>query len=212
MLRLSEALRILEAVAEQDPERPRSFHNGHVLLSIMALDPESPVSRDELQDRLGLGGGAVRSLITRLVMNHLLVASPRGMRLKGLGSKVKSELSQRIVGPTDVKLDYLRLDASNIAYLVRNTTVSATESVALRDSVVRYGGTGGTACLSKEDIAVPGVTENLEEVSRTDADALRRLKPACGDLIFISSAPSRAVASSSGAGALFDFLLRKGAQ
>ena len=210
MLRPSEALRILEAVAEQDPERPRSFHNGHVLLSIMALDPELPMSRDELQDRLGLGGGAIRSLISRLVMNHLLVASPSGMRLKGLGSKVKSELSKRIVGPTDVKLDYLRLDVSNTAYLVRGTTVSAAESIVLRDSVVRYGGTGGTACISKGDVAVPGVTESLEEISRTDVDALRKLKPGYGDLIFISSAPSRAVAASSGAAALFDFLLHKG--
>jgi len=181
-----------------------------VLLSIMALDPELPMSRDELQDRLGLGGGAIRSLISRLVMNHLLVASPSGMRLKGLGSKVKSELSKRIVGPTDVKLDYLRLDVSNTAYLVRGTTVSAAESIVLRDSVVRYGGTGGTACISKGDVAVPGVTESLEEISRTDVDALRKLKPGYGDLIFISSAPSRAVAASSGAAALFDFLLHKG--
>lgn len=208
-MKLSEALRILAAVAEQDPERPRSFHNGHVLLGVMALDSESPLSRGELQERLGLGGGAVRSLITRLTMNHLTVASPSGMRLKGLGSKVKSSVSDYIAGPTEVKLEYLRMDASNAAYVVKRTPVSVPESIALRDSVVRYGGTGGTACLFGENFVVPGVTDDLEEISREDVDALRKLKPSRGDLIFISSAPSKAVAASSGAAALFDFLARK---
>jgi hypothetical protein len=210
-LKVSEALRVLDGVVEQDPERPRSFHRGHVLLSIMTLEPEVGLSRNDLQIILGLGGGSIRSLISRLTMNHLVVASPSGMRLKGLGTKVKEAVAGMVRGPTEVGLDYLRMDITNVAYLVKNLRMSEGESIRLRDAVVRYGGTGATTCsVSGSAISVPGVTENLEDTSRTDAFALRKLKPSDGDAIFVSSAPSRAVAASAGAAALFEFLLEKG--
>ncbi|HYA22184.1 MAG TPA: DUF4443 domain-containing protein [Thermoproteota archaeon] len=210
-LNLGEALRVLDGVVEQDPERPRSFHRGHVLLSVITLEPEVGLSRSDLQIILGLGGGSIRSLISRLTMNHLTVASPSGMRLKGLGTKVKEAVVGTVRGPTEVGLDYLRMDASSVAYLVKNLHVSEGESVRLRDAVVRYGGTGATTCsVNGADISVPGVTENLEDTSRVDALALKKLKPSDGDAIFISSAPSKAVAASAGAAALFEFLLERG--
>ncbi|GEM_PF-1110675 len=209
-LNLGEALRVLDGVVEQDPERPRSFHRGHVLLSVMTLEAEVGLSRGDLQVILGLGGGAIRSLISRLTMNHLTVASPSGMRLKGFGKKVKEAVAEEMRGPTEVELDYLRMDVSSVAYLVKSLHASEAESVRLRDAVVRYGGTGATTCAVKgTDISVPGVTDSLEGTSRTDALALKKLKPADGDAIFISSAPSKAVAASAGAAALFEFLLER---
>jgi hypothetical protein len=209
-LNIDEALRVLDGVVEQDPERPRSFHRGHVLLSIMTLEPEVGLSRSDLQITLGLGGGSIRSLISRLTMNHLTVASPSGMRLKGLGTKVKEAVVGMVRGPTEVKLDYLHMDVSNVAYLVKNLRTSEAESIRLRDTVVRYGGTGATTCsVSGAAISVPGVTESLEDTSRTDALVLKKLKPSDGDAIFVSSAPSRAVAAAAGAAALFEFLLEK---
>jgi len=210
-LNLGEALRVLDGVVEQDLERPRSFHRGHVLLSVMTLESEVGLSRGDLQVILGLGGGSIRSLISRLTMNHLTVASPSGMRLKGLGAKVKEALTGRMKGPTEVGLDYLRMDMSNVAYLVKDLSISEAESIRLRDTVVRYGGTGATTCCVGGDaISVPGVTESLEDTSPTDALALRKLKPSSGDAIFVASAPSKAVAASAGVAALFEFLLEKG--
>jgi len=207
-LDLAEALKILRGIVRQDPERPRAFHAGHVLLSMLTMDPLTSISRGDLQSRLGLGGGSIRSLITRLTLNHLVVASPSGMRLKGLGSEIKEAVSSRITGPVDVTLNYLRIDAVSAAWVVKRLALSKAEAVKLRDAVVRYGGTGGTTCLVKgKTISVPGVTENLGDKSQADAIALRKLKPSDGDAILITYAPSKAVAASAGAAALLELLL-----
>lgn len=177
------------------------------MLSVVIMGPDTSISRGDLQSRLGLGSGAIRSLIVRLTLNHLAAVSTDGMRLRGLGVDVKEAISRRIRGPVEVKLDYLKMDRANVAYVVKGVTASASEAVRLRDAVVRYAGTGATACQVEGDvISVPGVTDSLENLSHPDNETLRRLRPLDGDLVFISSAPSTAVAASAGAAAMFDLL------
>lgn len=202
-MRLEEVLKVLTKVVEEDETHPKSFHIGHVVLAMFELDREKPISREKLSSLLGLGGGAIRSLLTRLSLNHLISITYRGIRLRGIGIEVSKKLRETINGPFEVELEYLSVDTYNVAFIIKSVDKEKFKPLEVRDLVVRFGGTGATLCIYKEDkIEVPFVIDNLARQSLHDYYRIKKLGPNEGDLILIVSAPSLTSAKVSGAAAI----------
>jgi len=206
-LKLGDVLRVLAKVIEEDETRPKSFHIGHVILAIIELDRERPISREKLSSLLGLGGGAVRSLLTRLNLNHLISITYRGIRLRGIGIEVSKKLKETISGPFEVELEYLNVDVYNVVFIIKGIAKEKFRPLEVRDLVVRFGGTGATLCTYREDkIEVPFVTDDLIKQSPHDYYRLKKLGLDEGNLILVISAPSLVSAKVSGAAAIATIL------
>jgi hypothetical protein len=202
-LKLEEVLKVLIKVVEEDETRPRSFHIGHVVLAVFELDREKPISREKLSSLLGLGGGAIRSLLTRLNLNHLISITYRGIRLRGIGIEASKKLRETISGPFEVSLEYLSVDTYNVAFIIRGIEKEKFKPLGIRDLVVKFGGTGATLCTYREDkIEVPFVIDDLAKQSPHDYYTIKKLGLNEGDLILIVSAPSLVSAKVSGAAAI----------
>lgn len=202
-LKLEEVLKILTKIVEEDETRPKSFHIGHVILAMIELDKEKPISREKLSSLLGLGGGAVRSLLTKLTLNHLVSITYRGIRLRGAGIDVSKKLKEAIVGPFEAELEYLGVDSHSVIFVIRGIESGKIKPLEIRDLVIRFGGTGATLCTYKEDkIEVPYVVDNLSKQSSHDYYEIKRLELNEGDAILVVSAPSSVSAKISGAAAI----------
>ncbi|MBO3763115.1 MAG: DUF4443 domain-containing protein [Thermoproteota archaeon] len=206
-LKLEDALKILAKVIEEDEIRPKSFHIGHVVLAMLELDREKPISREKLSSLLGLGGGAIRSLLTRLNLNHLISITYRGIRLRGVGIEINKKLRENIDGPFEVELEYLSVDAYDVAFIIKGLEKEKFKPLEIRDLVVRFGGTGATLCIySKDKIEVPFVIDDLIKQSLHDYYQLKKLGLNEDNLILIVSAPSVVSAKVSGTAAIASIL------
>jgi len=207
-MELKEALNILQNILKQDESRPKSFHIGHLVLAIIELSQEAPISREKLSNLLGLGSGAIRSLLLRLVMNHLVSVTSRGIRLKGTGIEISNTIKRCIRGPFEVELEYLRVDSMNVVFVIRDECGKKINPLKIRDLVVRYGGSGSTLCyFSNNKIEIPYVTSNLTELSSHDYFKIKKVGLNEGDTILVVSAPSVVSAKVSGAAAIAESLL-----
>lgn len=208
-MKLEEVLKVLAKVIEEDETRPKSFHIGHVVLAIFELDREKPISREKLSNLLGLGGGAIRSLLTRLNLNHLVSITYHGIRLRGIGIESNKKLREAIGGPFEVSLEYLGVDTYNVVFIIRGIEKERFKPLEIRDLVVKFGGTGATLCVYREGkIEVPFVVDDLFKQSPHDYYVIKKLGLNEGDLILIVSAPSLVSAKVSGAAAIATALQR----
>ncbi len=202
-----EALRFLRSVMAQEIKKPMGFNHGHLLLSVIFLGEKEVISRKEMKSLLGLGIGSSRSLMGRLALNHIAGSSASGFRMKPLGREIRESMVRVVQGPFVLNADYLRLDAAQMFYFLTAIGPDAVNPIRFRDLVVKYGGTGGTTCLlEKGKVKIAGLGEWLSDFSMIDEEQIMKRDPREGAIIVVVSAPSHAVAASSGAAAIFDTL------
>lgn len=202
-----EAFRLLRSIMAQDKKKPVGFNHGHLLLSVIFLGRKEVTPRSEMKSNLGLGTGSIRSLMGRLVLNHVATASATGFRLRPLGQEILASIMNVLLGPFAISVEYLSLDRKQVLYILRRIDANAVNPIRLRDMVVRYGGTGATTCLlDKGRVHIIGIGEWLADFSSKDEQEILRHTSGQGDIVIVVSAPSEAVSASSGAAAVFDLL------
>ncbi len=202
-----DAFRLLRSIMAQDRKKPVGFNHGHLLLSVIFLGRKEVTPRSEMKSSLGLGTGSIRSLMGRLVLNHVAIASATGFRLGPFGHEILASIMNVLLGPFPISVEYLGLDRKQALYILRRIEVSAVNPIRLRDLVVRYGGTGATTCLlDKGRIQIIGIGEWLADFSSKDEKEILGHTSEQGDIVIVVSAPSEAVSASSGAAAVFDLL------
>lgn len=155
------------------------------------------IGRERLAKNLGIGNGAVRTLIKRLERIGLIERGRTGCRLTKEGQSVFSALTARIKigentgGP-------LSTDRYTETILIRGGAVSIKIGLEQRDAAIKEGATGATSLILKSGkFVIPGGSSDCEKDFPDRLwDKLRTgLKPLDGDLIIICSGSSKQIAS-----------------
>lgn len=179
------------------PGRAPCFIEVHLVKALKIVDSEGPVGRVRLSKILGLGEGAVRTLIKHLKNEGLIKISRTGIILTDSGKKLSSFLNSRISSETEVPQSFLTVGPFNIAVLVKNVADRIKYGLEQRDAAIKVGASGATTLIfSHGSLVMPGaegedVFKNVPAIRNV---LISKLKPREGDVVIIGSGKDRLTA------------------
>jgi len=191
-------LRTLGKVASKlAPGRAPYFIEAHLVKALKIVDSEGPVGRVRLSKILGLGEGAVRTLVKHLKNEGLIKISRTGIILTDSGKKLSSFLNSRISSETEVPQSSLTVGPFNIAVLVKKVADAIKYGLEQRDAAIKVGASGATTLIfSHGGLVMPGaegedVFKNIPAIRDV---LISKLKPREGDVVIIGSGNDRLTA------------------
>ncbi|MGC8631567.1 MAG: DUF4443 domain-containing protein [Thermoprotei archaeon] len=174
---------------------PRSFSYGHLILALFYLFDRQEISRDKLAEELGLGGGAIKTLVITLRNSELIETKRNGNRLTEKGRDLVFGLHKYLFKLAILKLSYLNMGDYNAVALASSSMVGQVNPIKLRDIAVRKGATGMTTLVMHEnEIVIPPDGIPLSHVSAEDNKKLLDIGPSSDEIIFICGANSEFLA------------------
>ncbi|MBI4257867.1 MAG: hypothetical protein HY619_02835 [Thaumarchaeota archaeon] len=182
---------IAKVMKETYPGPQPSFSRYHVIKAVLVIGKKKVIGRKVLSDDVGLGAGAIRTLIHRLTKAGLLVSTASGCKLTSSGTNFYREISEKIrVEPIDA--GRLGVDKFSITILIHGAAHKVRKGLEQRDSAVRAGATGATTLLYHDGrFSIPG---DSSDCAKDFPDPLwKRLTSVFdvqnGDVVIVCSAP-----------------------
>ena len=183
-------------------KRPRgpgplpAFSKLHVLKAIDLVGRMGPLSRASLSRELGIGEGAVRTLLKKLVSADLVRTSRSGCVLTEEGMALWTELNARLAKRSPIARSAISLGAHGFAILVRDGAKKVRLGVEQRDEAVRAGAKGALVLIAEEGrLKMPGVSDDIRaDYPDLFEEVAKSLEPEEGDAIVIAYADDPLVA------------------
>jgi len=172
-----------------------AFTHVHVCRALLTIGDAGPIGRIELSRVLGLGEGAVRTIIKHVTNAGLVrtvkdgcILSPRGRLLY---RRLREKLSK--ISPVDAR--GLSLDKFNAAILVKGMGRRLKRGIEQRDEAIKAGATGAcTLVARRREFLMPMDRWRLRADDLLAQEINRLFNPEDGDVITIVGATTRELA------------------
>lgn len=151
-----------ELLKERAPGPSPSFSVFHVMKALELTAKEGPIGRGKLSRELGIGEGATRTLLNRLIDAGLIATSKLGCFLTKKGETIWNDFQS--IFPQKVKLEKseLTLTHYNIAVLIKGYGDKVKTGIEQRDAAILAGAKGATTLILKNQTLIqPGISENV---------------------------------------------------
>ena len=182
---------ILEKVtSEKAPGPSPSFTILHLLLA-MELIAEKEIGRNKLAESLGVGEGAIRTILGRLRDAGVVETSKTGCSLTDSGLRLWKEYAS-VLRKIQISQNELALANFNFAVLVRNCGEAVGSGMEQRDAAVMAGARSATTIrVKKGRLVIPSVSEDVAKDFPNAANQLiSLLRPRENDVIVIGGSDS----------------------
>jgi predicted transcriptional regulator len=178
------------------PGREPFFMGVHVVKALKTIDAEGPIGRVKLSKTLGLGGGAIRTLVKHLETEGLITISKVGIVLSDSGKKLFFDLKSRISKETEVPESSLTVGPYNAAILVKDAANFVKHGLEQRDAAIKVGALGATTLIfSRDKLNMPGTEEDaFKDNPPIRVELVSKLQPRENDVIIIGSANDKLTA------------------
>lgn len=190
-------VRTLEKVATRyAPSRLLSFGVVHVFVAMQLMQHDGRASRDALCKRLGLGGGAAKTLVKHMKMRGLIETSNGGTRMTAKGRAICLGISSTMPAEMALPKSSVALGRHNYAVLLRELGFAVRSGIEQRDAAIRMGATGATTLLYRDGrfVMPDSGHDPLKKEQALRKELLEKLRPEEGDAVIIGSAESSRVA------------------
>ncbi|MBM3897105.1 MAG: DUF4443 domain-containing protein [Thaumarchaeota archaeon] len=181
---------ILEKVVETTVGPSPTFSKLHVYKAITLLGNKT-LGRNALAKELGIGSGAIRTLIARLRAVGMIKVESNGCKLTRRGQTVREKMIKRIAVSQTMHVGRMSLGKFDHAVLVKTASTIVSSPIVQRDAAIVQGAKGATTIIFKNGkFALPGDTADCEKDYPDEVWKLLRqkLKPQNNDVIIITSA------------------------
>lgn len=187
-------------VSEKAPGPSTTFSMFHIFYAL-ELMATKPIGRNKLAEKLEVGEGAIRTIISRLRNAGLIVAARDGCSLTDEGQKTWMEFKQLFPSMTEVEETELTHSKFNYAFLVKNSGHKIKSGIEQRDAAIMGGAKRAIAIVSnKGHLVIDSVSSSIEkEYPEAAKKILKNLKPEDNDVIIIAGADDDAVKAKRGA-------------
>ncbi len=170
-----------------------AFTHIHVSQAILTIGDEGQIGRIELSRKLGVGEGAIRTVIKHLTQGRIVTIAKGGCVLTRQGRTLYDSLRSRVSKVSIIDARQLALDKVSAAILVKRSGRHVKRGIEQRDAAIRAGGTGAcTLVFHEHQFRIP-MSESEEWKLRPDdpliKDITNALHPEEEDVVVISSAP-----------------------
>jgi hypothetical protein len=186
----------LKQLAEQKAAGPTpSFTELHLAKAVEIVGREQ-IGRGELSERLGLGAGATRTLIERLVDAGLMKISRQGCELTRSGTSVLNELNARLGPRTEVPKSSITVGIHNFGVLVKGAANKVKSGIELRDAAVKAGAAGAvTLVVKRGELVMPRPARSqMKRWPSVTKQILGMFQPEENDVIVIAGGDSEEIA------------------
>jgi predicted transcriptional regulator len=183
---------ILEKITgEKAPGPCPTFSVLHMLHAI-ELIAKKTIGRSKLAEELGIGEGAMRTMINRLKDAGLITTSKLGCTLSSKGLKLWNEYKTVFRRKVEIGKSELTLADYNFAILVKNRGHKVKSGMEQRDAAIMVGARGATTVVFKgENLIIPSISDNIiRDFPKAANQIIRLLQPEENDVIIIGSADS----------------------
>lgn len=179
------------AARERAPGPSPTFSVLHVLHAI-ELIAERKIGRGKLAEKLRVGEGAVRTMISRLKEAGLISTSKGGCALTDEGLRLWNEYRLIFKKKVEIGKNELTLANCNLAILAKNCGHKVQSGMEQRDAAVMAGAKGATTVLYKGGcLMIPSVSDDaVRDFPEATNQIIELLQPEDNDVIVIGSADS----------------------
>ncbi len=188
-MKATEAIRRLAA----SPTGPQtSFSYFDVVRSVFLIASNPGVGRKRLAESLGLGEGAVRTLLSRLKAAGIVRSDRRGCYLTEKARPIYEELASNISIPKLIDVGGTWPFPSNVAIVVKNAAGKVRRGIEQRDSAIRAGAGGAMTLIHRGGrLLMPEACDVTSEYPDFARRVLGQLELGENDVVIIVGANSR---------------------
>jgi len=165
---------------------------------VLLIGDHAPIGRIELSRKLGLGEGAVRTIVKHLSNGGFVDSVKEGCVLTQRGKSLYKSLRSKLSEVRAVNARQLALDKASAAVLIRNSGTMVKRGIEQRDAAIRAGAAGAcTLVYRKGRLVMPMGDREEWTLAPNDLlfDDLRKLfAPTDHDVITIVSASDNGLA------------------
>jgi len=199
---------IERAAGKLAPGRAPYFAEAHLAKALLTIDTEGAVGRVKLSKTLGLGEGAVRTLVKHLENEGLIEVSRAGIVLTKFGKKLLSDLKSRVSETIEIPKSSLTVGPFNVAILVKKAANTIKGGLEQRDAAIKVGALGATTLIfSHGRLNMPKVDEDIFKYAPAIRETIvSKLKPQENDVVMIGSANDKLTAEFGAIAATFETL------
>jgi len=187
---------ILEKITREKAPGPSPTFSVFHMLRAIELIGKKAIGRSKLAKELGVGEGAMRTMIKRLKDAGLVTISKLGCALTSKGLKLWNEYNTVLRRKVEIGKIELTLADYNFAILVKNRGHKVKSGMEQRDAAIMVGAKGATTVMFKgKRLIIPSVSDDVAKNFPEAANQMvRLLQPEENDVIVVGSADSLAKA------------------
>ncbi|HEX7483206.1 MAG TPA: DUF4443 domain-containing protein [Candidatus Bathyarchaeia archaeon] len=180
-----------QIAGKKAPGPSTSFTIFHIFYALELLSQNS-LGRNKLAEKLNVGDGAVRTIISRLVDSGLVEISKEGCNLTKKGLEIWGQFKE--IFPKRVEIPKSELTGSefNFAFLVKDSGQKVGSGIDQRDAAIIAGARKALVIVDRDGhLSIESVSDCIEQQYPKAANLLfEKLEPQNNDVIIIAGADS----------------------
>jgi len=182
--------RFIENIVRQKAPGPSTTFSMFHIFYALELMAAKPIGRNKLAEKLNVGEGAIRTIISRLKDGGLIVTSKEGCRLTDKGADVWEKIEEIFPKRVEIERTPLTTAEYNYAFLVKNSGHKVKSGIEQRDAAIMGGARRAVVIVSKNGhLMIESVSKSIEnDFPEASNKIFKDLKPEENDVIVIAGA------------------------
>jgi predicted transcriptional regulator len=182
--------RFIESLASPKGPGPSTTFSMFHLFYALELMAETPIGRNKMAEKLSVGQGAIRTIISRLRDAGLILTSKEGCFLTAKGLSVWKNFEDVFPKRAEIKKTVLTTSKYNFAFLVKNKAHKVKSGIDQRDAAIMGGARRALVIICKNNhLVIESVSNSIEdEFPEAANEILEKLGPENNDVIVIAGA------------------------
>jgi predicted transcriptional regulator len=178
-----------ELSGKKAPGPSTTFTIFHLFYALELLSKE-PLGRNKLAEKLNVGDGAVRTIISRLKDAGLIETSKTGCGLTEKGKAVWHQFEEVFPKQIDLSPSELNPSDCNHAFLIRNCGEKVGTGINQRDAAIIAGARKALVMVyRKGHLCIESISDSLEkQFPNAAAQIMEQMKPQENDAIVVATA------------------------
>ena len=180
-----------QIAGKKAPGPSTTFTIFHVFYAVELL-AQKHMGRNKLAEKLNVGDGAVRTIISRLKAAGLIEICKEGCRLTKKGLEIWQRFESIFLKRVEIPKSELSKSEFNFAFLVKNSGQKVGSGIDQRDAAIIAGARKALIIVFKSGhLRIESVSDCIEKQYPLAANLLlKELMPQDNDVIIIASADS----------------------
>ena len=182
---------IHQIAGKKAPGPSTTFTVFHIFYAL-ELIAQKPLGRNKLAEKLEVGDGAVRTIISRLKEEDLIETSKQGCNLTRKGLDIWKQFEE--IFPKQMALPRSDLSSSefNYAFLVKNCGQKVKSGINQRDAAIFAGARNALVIVYRNGhLCIESVSSRIEQdYPIVASQMINELKPEENDVIIVAGADS----------------------
>jgi len=180
----------IESLASPKGPGPSTTFSMFHIFYALELVAKKPIGRNKLAEKLNVGEGAIRTIISRLKDSGLIVTSKEGCTLTDKGMKIWKNFETAFPKRVEIGKTALTTSEYNYAFLVKNKGHKVKSGIDQRDAAIMGGARRALVIVFKNgQLIIESISNSIEKDFPEAANViLRDLKPKDNDAIIIAGA------------------------